>query len=288
MMHFPVLPNRLPMTRLGSLTLGFMLSIGLALVASTAFAVDGVIEINHASVLAGGITPSDTPGYPATIDTGGSYRLTSNLDVPSTIGVRGITILDGAVTLDLNGFTVLGPGSCTGIPPSCSGDFATVGIEISTSHPVRILNGALTGLFSAVNVTATTGNQTRSTVLENLAIEGNSGTAVFLSGSGASVIRDCQISRNGLVGVDIDLTHPTLVDGVVFRSNGGTAIDSQGSASLVRNSEFVGNSTGIRSFFLSNPSSALIYGNNHFYANSTNVTGGTQMGLNICVTSACP
>src|SRR5581483_7661707 len=42
-------------------------------------AVDGVIEINHARALAGGVTASDLPGYPITIDQSGSYRLTGNL-----------------------------------------------------------------------------------------------------------------------------------------------------------------------------------------------------------------
>ena len=42
-------------------------------------AVDGVIEINQAKALAGGVTPSDTPGFPVSIDTAGSYRLTGNL-----------------------------------------------------------------------------------------------------------------------------------------------------------------------------------------------------------------
>jgi len=283
-------PHHQPKMRRGAAAriLTLLLGLGLGLDASSAFAVDGVIEINQTSVLAGGITPSDSPGYPATIDTSGSYRLTSDLSLPSTSGVRGIEIVGGPVTIDLNGFTVLGPGSCAGIPPSCSGAFGTVGIEISTSQPVRIEGGTLTGLLTAINVTNTSGSDTRSAVLEDLAIEANSGTAVFLSGSGSSVIRNCQINRNGLLGVDIDLLHPSLIEGVSFRSNGITAIDSQGSATLVRNSEFIGNPTGIRSFFLSNPSSALIYGNNHFYGNSTNVTGGTQMGLNICTTSPCP
>ena len=260
-------------------------ALSLVAVASTGSASDGRIEINQTSVLAGGITASDTPGFPATLDSGGSYLLTSDLVLPSSTGLRGIVIVDGPVTLDLNGFTIQGPGSCTGIPPVCSGSFATVGIESSTTDPLRIVNGTLTGLLTAINILATTGNETRSTVLEDLAIEGNSGTAVFLSGSGASAIRHCQISRNGLLGVDI---HPTMIESVVFRSNGGTAIDSQGSSSLVRDSQFIGNGTGIRSFFLSNPSAALIYGNNQFTANSTNVIGGTQLGTNLCSTSPCP
>ncbi len=259
----------------------------LGLAASPAWAVDGTIEINQAIALAGGAGPGDSAGFPVTLAAAGSYRLTGNLVLPSTVGIRGIEVTGGPVRIDLNGFSILGPGTCTGIPPSCSGNQGVVGIEISTSQPVRIENGTLTGLLTAVNALNTTGNETRSTVLEHLSIEGNAGTAVFMSGNGSSVIRDCQINRNGLLGVDIDLGHTVLVDGVTFRSNGSTAIDSQGSGSLVRNSHFVGNATGIRSFFIS-PSSALVYGGNYFYANTTDVVGGTQLGPNLCGSSPCP
>jgi len=37
--------------------------------------------IDQSAALAGGITPSDAPGFPITIDTPGSYRLVGNLDV---------------------------------------------------------------------------------------------------------------------------------------------------------------------------------------------------------------
>ncbi len=58
--------------------------------ASPAYAVDGVIEINHARALAGGVTATDTAGYPVTIDASGSYRLTGDLVVPdeNTTAVR--------------------------------------------------------------------------------------------------------------------------------------------------------------------------------------------------------
>ena len=73
------------LTRLVSQALA--LGLGLAL-ASRAVAVDGVIEINTAKALAGGVTTGDTPGFPVTISESGSYRLTGNLTVsggdPST------------------------------------------------------------------------------------------------------------------------------------------------------------------------------------------------------------
>jgi len=262
--------------------------LAFALSSTIALAIDGRIEISQTAILAGGITPGDAPGYPATLSASGSYVLTSDLILPSSSGMRGIEIEGGPAQLDLNGFSILGPGTCTGIPPVCSGSQITVGIEISTSEPVEISNGTLTGLFSAVNVLTTTGSETRSTVLKDLAIEANSGTAVFMSGNGSSVIRDCQINRNGLLGIDIDIGHTVLIDGVTFRSNGSSAIDSQGSASLVLNSLFVGNSIGIRSFFISNPSLALVYGGNSFFANTTHVIGGSQLGPNLCAGAPCP
>jgi len=51
------------------------------LLGGPALAVDGVIEINQARANAGGVTLSDGPGFPVTIDHNGSYRLTSDLTV---------------------------------------------------------------------------------------------------------------------------------------------------------------------------------------------------------------
>ena len=45
-------------------------------------AVDGLIEINHAKALAGGVSPGDLGGYPVTIDAPGSYILTGDLNAP--------------------------------------------------------------------------------------------------------------------------------------------------------------------------------------------------------------
>ena len=44
-------------------------------------AVDGVIEINQASVFIGGVSPGNNPGFSVSLTVAGSYRLTGNLDV---------------------------------------------------------------------------------------------------------------------------------------------------------------------------------------------------------------
>jgi hypothetical protein len=89
--------------------------VGAALLSlpSLADAVDGVVEINQARVVAGGVTPSDSPGFPVTIDQGGSYRLTSNLTVPNE-NTSAIQADVDDVTLDLKGFSIVGPSDLAG------------------------------------------------------------------------------------------------------------------------------------------------------------------------------
>src|SRR5262245_24689246 len=80
-----------------------------------ALAVDGAIEFNQAAVSAGGITPGDTPGFPATLSLPGSYRLTGNLDLrgePSPPNTTAVEITAKDVTLDLNGFAIIGNAVC--------------------------------------------------------------------------------------------------------------------------------------------------------------------------------
>ena len=80
------------------------LFIVLVLSLSVAWADNGVIEINQASVEASG-------GFPYTITEPGSYMLTGNLTVEDG-DADGILIqTDNGVTLDLNGFVIEGNGS---------------------------------------------------------------------------------------------------------------------------------------------------------------------------------
>ncbi len=55
----------------------FSLTLILAL-ATSAFATDGVLEINQTCAVQTGCFAGDTAGFPVEIDVAGSYRLTSN------------------------------------------------------------------------------------------------------------------------------------------------------------------------------------------------------------------
>lgn len=112
-----------------------------------AFAVDGVIEINHARALAGGVTPGDTPGYPVTLSQSGSYRLTGNLILPDE-NTTGISSAAGRVSLDLNGFAITGPNSCSysgGI--TCTAIGTGVGVLLYGDHNA-VRNGIISGTGS--------------------------------------------------------------------------------------------------------------------------------------------
>jgi len=76
------------------------------LLSVSAFAVDGVVLINQASVMAAG-------GFPYRIMNPGSYKLSGNLVVPAN--VDGVDISADNVALDLNGFTITGNGGGSAI-----------------------------------------------------------------------------------------------------------------------------------------------------------------------------
>lgn len=90
-----------------------LLSASLLALSATVHAVDGVILIDQAKALAGGVTPGDAPGFPVEITKPGSYKLSGNLTLPNT-NTDGIVSTVGGVTLDLNGFSIIGPAYCPG------------------------------------------------------------------------------------------------------------------------------------------------------------------------------
>lgn len=127
-------------------TLTFAAAAAFALAAGTACA---QATIDHNKALAGNVTPGDAPGYPITISQPGHYKLMGNLTVPAGTG---ILIQASDVTIDLNGFAVVGPGKCK--EPSSLGGAVTctnlsdIGInaaETLVSAGATIRNGTVKG-----------------------------------------------------------------------------------------------------------------------------------------------
>src|SRR6188472_3738099 len=92
------------MTNQASRSLAAVFVASAVLLATPAGAIDGEVLIDQAAVDAGGITPGDDPGFPATISRRGKYKLTGDLAVPA--GANGIEVRARDVTLDLNGFAI--------------------------------------------------------------------------------------------------------------------------------------------------------------------------------------
>jgi hypothetical protein len=248
----------------------------LQLAASTVYAVDGVIEINQARALAGGVTPGDTAGFPVTISQPGSYRLTGNLDVrpPANPGeahpenVTAILITSSNVTIDLNGFSILGPTSCSGNPLTCSptGTGEGVGISDSSVRQIAVVNGVVSGMgLNGIDLNSEGGNK-----VEAVRAVSNSGDGILL-GPGAVVTGNVVIS-NRLYGISASNGCAILGNSVIGNGHAGISLP-------------VG------------AQSQSGYGNNVLVHNNggddapahPQVVGGIELGTNVCGTDAvCP
>lgn len=256
-----------------------------------ALAVDGVVEIDQARALAGGVTPGDAPGFPVTLDRQGSYRLTGNLDVsgqPSPQNVTAIDITSSFVTLDLNGFTIVGPTVCSGSPvTSCSPTGTGDGINSRLANFVRIGNGIVRGFGDAgidagmatIERVQAFGNAARGIAvhwggLVTESVAGMNGT-YGISGSGLLAqssravdngllgfyaypgeVRDCEAVHNGMYGIAV---YDGLVVGSTSRGNLNYAIVASNSGYTLNNASGV-----------------------------ATITGGTSLGKNLCNGTLCP
>jgi len=262
------------------------------------FAADGVIEINQARALAGGVTPGDTPGFPVTISVSGSYRLTSNLDVtgqPTPQNVTAIAVVAGAtnVTIDLNGFAIIGPESCSGTPISCTpGPGGGDGINNMALGSVTVRNGIVRGMGRA-GIALSGGS-----LVEKVHVITNATDGIYIN---TGIVRECVAASNGAFGIITDGT--AMVTQNVTQANGTDGIQVAGGT--VSGNTAMGNggngltlnvNPGLASFNNSNGNSGwavLIVSANSGYlgnvmAGAKTVSGGTNQGQNLCNGALCP
>lgn len=157
---------------------------------STQFALadDGVFAINNVCVNFGCFT-GDSAGLPITITQPGSYILTSNLNSAST-ETNVIEISSSDVSIDLNGFTITGPRTCTGAGNTleCTNDGMTADAIDTTAANLANLavkNGFVKGFDVGVRLTVISGNVEHVHASEN-------GTGIISGG----IISDCIANRN--------------------------------------------------------------------------------------------
>ena len=213
--------------------------------ASAALAVDGTVLINQ-STITNGLANCPTGGHlPIVICQPGSYRLSGNITVPDA-NTDAIHITADNVTLDLNGFAILGPATCTfknlnlGVifPLQCSPAGTGVGI-LSFNNNIGLSNGAVNGMGSAgIQIF---GNGTR---IESLRVANNAGTGLNGGGiiGGSALINNCTVTMNAQIGIFV-------TDGTVNLSsivvNGGVGIQGLVSVVASNNSVYQNGQDGI-------------------------------------------
>ncbi len=169
-----------------------MLLLGISALTQAA---NGVYAINTLCALTGCFT-GDAPGLPITITLPGSYKLTSNL-VSNNQSVNVIEIFSDNTTLDLNGFAIIGPKSCTGAGSSLSCTLSSMAADgIKTVGQIRnitVKNGSVRGFDNGVAIITTSYFENH--VSNILATENDKGITLH-----SGVISDCQANRNAKYG----------------------------------------------------------------------------------------
>ena len=160
-------------------------------------------------------TPGDADATPSTfkISQPGAYYLTGN--ITGEAGKHGIEITSVGVTLDLNGFSVVGvPGSLTGVA------LRSASIEVR-GGTVRNFTGG--GVISD-------GASTNNRVIDVRAI-GNTGVGIYAGIY--SETRNCLASSNGSHG--ISLYAYCRAEGCTTQGNGGDGINGGNAGSIIIN-----------------------------------------------------
>ncbi len=202
--------------------------------ASSAQAVDGVLEINQVCAAGPGCFAGDAPGFPVELGPG-SYRLTGDLTPPDQ-DTHVIEISGMGVSLDLNGFGIQGtntfsPGGSCSAPGTGSG-------VASSADVVSISNGHIRGMGS--NGIVLTGVNHR---IEQVTAEQNCGSGITPGDS--SLVIDSVARRNGGHGIGMFFLsgYVARVSNSVAELNGSSGIAGQ--SLLVEGYSANSNSNGI-------------------------------------------
>ena len=147
---------------------------------------------------------------PVTISQPGSYYLTGNLTCTTCTNSsqNGITVASGNVTIDLNGFSLLGSLG--------SGD----GISSTGASNCVVRNGTVTG-WGAVGIDLTFGGQ-----VLNCVVSGNQAAGI---GVYAGLVRDCTAVYNGGTGI---VANQSTVGGCTASYNTGYGIYGPGHSTI--------------------------------------------------------
>lgn len=252
-----------------------------------AHAADGAILINQQKAQTGSVTTGDAPGFPVTLSQPGSYVLSGNLTVPDQ-NTTAIQVTADNVTIDLNGFSIIGPNIANGFGE---------GVSAFSRTNIAVLNGTVRGMGSPG---VSLGNKARAeglrlisntdgirvgvdSLVKDITALGNRVTGIYVSGK--STLLNSVATQNGEDGIFTG--EDCLVQGNTVHGNGRYGI-SVGSYSTVLQNTVTGN--GDFGLLLG---SSTGYAQNVVADNKTvsgpQVSGGLQMGTNVCgFDTTCP
>jgi hypothetical protein len=244
-------------------------------------AVDGVILIDQNRAIAGNATPGDAPGFPISINSPGIYKLASNLVVPNA-NTTAIAINVNNVTIDFNGFAILGPTSCISdgftVSAPCTNTGSGYGVDAYpggvSMENIRIMNGAVNGM-GAIGLAV--GRNSR---IERMNVTSCGADAIFSNGG---IIVDTLVRANGGNGV-------TTSGSIITNSR---AILNRGYGMYTSNQSLLsGNIIGVNGSYGLVLTANTRYTNNSIDGNgqldsAPPVFGGTSTGENSCGSVAC-
>jgi Right handed beta helix region len=198
------------------------IALAAATLSLSAGLVSSPVTIDQALALRGGVTLHDAPGFPITLSSSGSYRLSSDLVVPAH--ADGIVVTAPHVSLDLNGHTVSGPVRCVHSASAraveCNWQVEPVpraGISTAAAAHSIVRNGTVKG-FAGMGI-----QHGETALLENLEVHSNAGAGIAAAaGAEGGVVRGVLVRNNGGSGM---VCTDATVERSSFADNGGTGVD---------------------------------------------------------------
>jgi hypothetical protein len=198
---------------------------------------------------------------PVTISTPGSYFLTRNVSGPANTTGNGITIASDDVTLDLNGFSVIGTGADTsqahgfGINVSLNPAHDIVirngvvrdwnygvvgdGAHQSRIESVRALNNKWDGIRGGADTTITDSSSASNLeygivsfggTVQHCEVDGNTSAGIFVTDN--SVVKDNSVHNSLFDGIDV--ANNADVEGNSVVGSGGQGIVSSGNRDVIK------------------------------------------------------
>ncbi len=163
---------------------------------------------------------------PYTISTSGSYYITGDLTATGT----GITVNADNVTIDLMGYSLIGPGSG-----------ANYGIYMSQRSNVEVRNGTVRdfsdyGIYEA-STTAGKGHR-----FISVRAVSNGGHGICLSTSRGNLVKDCTAVENGAIGIRAG--YGSTVTGNTAYYNQKHGIELGGQNLVDQNTAYLNNQSG--------------------------------------------